>query len=76
MTHQTPAVYPINLDHVPEIKLIACDMDGTLLDDDRAIHEDFWPLIDQLHARGTYSARPAVGSITTSWSASNRLPIR
>jgi len=52
MTHQTPAVYPINLDHVPEIQLIACDMDGTLLDDDRAIHEDFWPLIDQLHARG------------------------
>lgn len=27
-------------------------MDGTLLDDDNAIHADFWPLIDQLHARG------------------------
>lgn len=26
-------------------------MDGTLLDDDDAI-DDFWPLIDQLHARG------------------------
>jgi hypothetical protein len=37
---------------VPDIRLIACDMDGTLLDDDNAIHDDFWPLIDQLHARG------------------------
>lgn len=27
MTHQTTV--SINLDHVPEIKLIACDMDGT-----------------------------------------------
>jgi hypothetical protein len=40
------------LDHVPDIRLIACDMDGTLLDDDDAIHHDFWPLIDRLHARG------------------------
>lgn len=43
---------PVCLDHVPDIRLIACDMDGTLLDDDNAIHDDFWPLIDQLHARG------------------------
>ena len=43
---------PVRLDHVPDIRLIACDMDGTLLDDDNAIHDDFWPLIDQLHARG------------------------
>jgi len=35
-------------------------MDGTLLDDDRAIHEDFWPLIDPLHARGIVSC-PASG---------------
>jgi hypothetical protein len=27
-------------------------LDGTLLDDDDAIHDDFWPLIDRLHARG------------------------
>jgi Cof subfamily protein (haloacid dehalogenase superfamily) len=40
------------LDHVPDIRLIASDMDGTLLDDDHAIHEDFWPLIEQLHDRG------------------------
>ncbi|MBS1229289.1 MAG: Cof-like hydrolase [Proteobacteria bacterium] len=46
------AVQPINLDHVPDIRLIACDMDGTLLDDEQAIHDDFWPLIEQLQARG------------------------
>ena len=34
------------------IKLIASDMDGTLLDDDDAVHDDFWPLIEALHARG------------------------
>jgi hypothetical protein len=49
---QTPEVHPISLAHVPDIRLIACDMDGTLLDDDNVIHDDFWPLIDQLHARG------------------------
>ena len=46
------AVQPVNLDHLPDIRLIACDMDGTLLDDDHAIHDDFWPLIAQLNARG------------------------
>ena len=47
--HQTP---PVTLDHTPDIRLIACDMDGTLLDDEGAIHDDFWPLIEQLHKRG------------------------
>lgn len=46
------AVQPVDLDHLPDIRLIACDMDGTLLDDDHAIHDDFWPLIDQLQSRG------------------------
>lgn len=46
------AVQPVSLDHVPDIRLIACDMDGTLLDDDHAIHDDFWPLITQLQERG------------------------
>jgi Cof subfamily protein (haloacid dehalogenase superfamily) len=50
--HPTPEVHPIRLDHVPDIRLIACDMDGTLLDDEHAIHDDFWPLIAELHARG------------------------
>lgn len=44
--------HPIILDHRPDIRLIACDLDGTLLDDDHAIHDEFWPLIDQLHSRG------------------------
>ena len=48
-SHQTPLV---TLDHTPDIRLIACDMDGTLLDDKGTIHDDFWPLIEQLHARG------------------------
>ena len=52
MTEQTPGMQPVKLDHVPDIRLIACDMDGTLLDDIHAIHDDFWPLIDQLHALG------------------------
>ena len=48
----TDPVEPPQLDHIPDIRLIACDMDGTLLDDDDAVHDDFWPLIDELHARG------------------------
>ena len=46
------ALSPIHLDHIPDIRLIACDLDGTLLDDSHAIHEDFWPLVHRLHARG------------------------
>ena len=42
-------VEPLEFDPIPDIRLIACDMDGTLLDDDDAIHDDFWPLIDALH---------------------------
>ena len=39
-------VEPLEFSPIPDIRLIACDMDGTLLDDDDAIHDDFWPLID------------------------------
>lgn len=48
----TPDLLPPVLDHIPDIRLIACDMDGTLLDDQHAIHDEFWPLIELLHARG------------------------
>lgn len=41
-----------SLDPRPDIRLIATDMDGTLLGDDRQLHAEFWPLIDQLHQRG------------------------
>lgn len=47
-----PAIAPLRLDHLPDIRLIACDMDGTLLDDEHVIHDDFWPLIGQLSERG------------------------
>ena len=52
MTASTsPPIDPSLPDHVPDIRLIACDMDGTLLDDDDAVHDDFWPLVEQLHAQ-------------------------
>ena len=31
---------------------IAVDMDGSLLDDEKRIHDDFWPLLDELADRG------------------------
>ena len=37
---------------VPDIRLIACDMDGTLLDNADRIHDEFWPQIETQHARG------------------------
>lgn len=42
------------------IKLIAADLDGTLLDSQRRLPEDLFPLIHQLHARGVRFA-PASG---------------
>ncbi|MDM7829757.1 Cof-type HAD-IIB family hydrolase [Cellulomonas edaphi] len=36
----------------PDIRLIAVDMDGSLLDDDKRVDPSFWPLLDQLHERG------------------------
>lgn len=43
---------PPVFDTVPDIRLIAVDMDGSLLDDEKRIHDDFWPLLDQLADRG------------------------
>jgi Cof subfamily protein (haloacid dehalogenase superfamily) len=36
----------------PDIRLIATDMDGTLVDDEKQIHDELWPLIDELRERG------------------------
>ncbi len=36
----------------PDIRLIAADMDGTLLDDEKELHDHFWPLVDELFQRG------------------------
>lgn len=39
-------------DPPPDIRLIAADMDGTLLDDEKELHDHFWPLVDALFAQG------------------------
>ena len=54
-----PSDAPI-FDPTPDIRLIAADMDGTLLDDAKELHDHFWPLIDELFARGIYFC-PASG---------------
>ncbi|HXY42500.1 MAG TPA: Cof-type HAD-IIB family hydrolase [Vicinamibacteria bacterium] len=35
----------------PDIRLIATDFDGTLVDDSKQIHDALWPLVDELHRR-------------------------
>ena len=44
----------------PDLRLIAVDMDGTLLDGHGRIPEALWPLLDRLHAHGIRFA-PASG---------------
>lgn len=41
-----------SFDHRPDIRLIAADLDGTLLDEEKELHEHFWPLVDVLVERG------------------------
>ena len=42
------------------IKLIVSDMDGTLLDDSKKLHDDFWEVFEELQKRGIYFV-PASG---------------
>lgn len=35
-----------------DIRLVVCDMDGTLLDADGAVPHEFWPLLHEMTARG------------------------
>nr|WP_273653406.1 Cof-type HAD-IIB family hydrolase [Cellulomonas fimi] len=49
---ETPVLEPPVLDEVPDVRLVALDMDGSLLDDDKRVHPTFWPLLDELLARG------------------------
>ncbi|WP_253953893.1 Cof-type HAD-IIB family hydrolase [Schaalia sp. 19OD2882] len=54
---------PTPLSQLPtdaDIRLVAADMDGTLLDDDKRIPEGLWPLLDELDRRGVVFA-PASG---------------
>lgn len=55
-----PVVDPPVLDHVPDVRLLALDMDGSLLDDAKRVHPTFWPLLDLLLARGV-TVCPASG---------------
>lgn len=48
----TSPLEPPVFDRVPDIRLIAADMDGTLLDDDDELHEHIWPLVHELNRRG------------------------
>ncbi|QAY61625.1 HAD family hydrolase [Microbacterium protaetiae] len=43
-----------------DVRLVVCDMDGTLLDAAGEIPADFWPLLTQMHERGIAFA-PASG---------------
>jgi Cof subfamily protein (haloacid dehalogenase superfamily) len=36
----------------PDLRLVACDMDGTLLTGDGAVPDAFWPLLEELGRRG------------------------
>lgn len=60
MTHVPPVLEPPVLPEVPDVRLVALDLDGSLLDDDKRIHPTFWPLLDELLARGV-TVCPASG---------------
>jgi Cof subfamily protein (haloacid dehalogenase superfamily) len=44
----------------PDIRLIVADLDGTLLDEDKELHDHFWPLVHELGRRGVLFS-PASG---------------
>lgn len=45
-------IQPPVFDPSPDIRLIVADMDGTLLDGQGQVHEQFWPLVTELNRRG------------------------
>ena len=53
MTSPAPApLDPALFDPRPDIRLIAADMDGTLLDDFDELHDHLWPMVRELSRRG------------------------
>ncbi|WP_174442380.1 Cof-type HAD-IIB family hydrolase [Demequina salsinemoris] len=52
------------IDQLPDapldLRLVVCDMDGTLLDEHKRIPDGLWPMLDRLHERGIAFA-PASG---------------
>lgn len=55
-----PPIALPRLDVVPDVRLVAVDMDGSLLDDAKRIDPSFWPLLDTLVERGV-TVCPASG---------------
>lgn len=51
-TAPSPVLDPPDLGEVPDVRLIALDMDGSLLDEDKRLDPSFWPLLEELEARG------------------------
>lgn len=51
-TAPAPVLDPPDLGEVPDVRLVALDMDGSLLDEDKRLDPSFWPLLEQLEARG------------------------
>ncbi len=43
---------PFELPSPDDVRLVVTDMDGTLLDADKRVPADFWPLLDLMHHRG------------------------
>ncbi len=53
MSAASPASTPLGeLPRGADIRLVAADMDGTLLTGDGAVPEGFWPLLERMRARG------------------------
>ena len=48
-----PVTTPPDLGVTPGIRLVAVDLDGSLLDDAKRIHPSFWRLLDALEERGS-----------------------
>ncbi|GIG21412.1 hydrolase [Cellulomonas chitinilytica] len=55
-----PVLDPPDVGEVPDVRLIALDQDGSLLDDHKRIDPSFWPLLEELDRRGILVA-PASG---------------
>lgn len=66
--HQHDLAEIARIDPRPDIRLIAADLDGTPVDDEKRIHDEFWPLVDELHARGiTLSRTPVAPRAAAHW---------
>jgi len=52
---ETPLELPVFATQ-PDIRLIAADMDGTLLDDNDDLNEHLWPLLHELARRKILSS--------------------